>query len=350
MKTGYKSNQKMLKPVCLGSGLVTLDVIYDGKYKDPQFFAGGSCCNVLTILAYLGWTSYPMARLGKDPEGDRIINDIKRWKVKTEFVERDYAISTSKIIEHILNDCGTPHHKFYFKCKHGIWLPRRRPFLLKSLQSIQDMLPQSNVFYFDRADPSALKTAKMLKVQGTVIMFEPPRILQTNIFLQCLQVADIVKYNHIPSHESKYSQVNIPLEIHTKGEEGLLYRARFLGHDDWVEMKAIPISKVIDAAGSGDWLTAGLIHSLCHGGSRLASSKLELQRSLLFGQALASLNCSFVGARGMMYSVKSSDIFSLADKLIRGIKPSRRINYIKPKLKAYAESSACRVCLCSSSE
>jgi fructokinase len=76
-------------PICMGSGLVALDVIYEKAKNNPKFLAGGSCGNVLTILSYFGWNSYPVARLGNDQEGNRIMEDMKRWNVKTDFVELD---------------------------------------------------------------------------------------------------------------------------------------------------------------------------------------------------------------------------------------------------------------------
>ena len=57
----------MEEPARGGSGPVTLDVAC-GESGGPGFFAGGSCGNVLTILSYPGWDSYPAARLGDDPE------------------------------------------------------------------------------------------------------------------------------------------------------------------------------------------------------------------------------------------------------------------------------------------
>src|SRR5574337_794923 len=140
----------LVNPTCMGSGLVALDVIYEKPKNNPKFRAGCSCGNVLTILSYFGWNSYPISRLGNDQEGNRIIEDMKRWNVKTDFVELDSKIDSPRIIERI-SEGKIPKHRFYLKCEHGNWLPQRKPFLLKSLEVIQNKFPQSNVFYFDRA-------------------------------------------------------------------------------------------------------------------------------------------------------------------------------------------------------
>ena len=348
--SGHRPGLTPAQPVCLGSGLVALDAIYNNENGNPQFFAGGSCCNVLTVLSYLGWSSFPMARLGKDPEGDRIIEDMKRWRVKTKFVEQDPKIPSPRIIERVF-DGRRPHHRFYLKCAHGSWLPRRRPFLLKSLESIQDKMPKSDVFYFDRASPSALKTAKILKKQGAVIVFEPPRLLHGDVFARCLKIADIVKHCYRQSHKDTQPDVKIPLEIQTKGADGLRYRAEFLGYEDWKEMEAFPVLNLVDAAGSGDWLTAGLIHALEKSGTKHTPTIKKLESSLKFGQALASLNCSFTGARGMMYSLKRSHLLSLARKTIADNKSPAAV--IPANLEAgltTSLSSKCKVCLCSNQE
>ena len=335
------------KPVCLGSGLVALDVIYDDIDSKPKFLAGGSCGNVLTILSYLNWNSFPLARLGKDPEGNRIIEDMRRWGVKTKFVEQNSEIHSPRIIERVSSG-RKPRHKFYLKCTHGNWLPGRRPYLLKSLELIQHNLPKSNVFYFDRASPSALETARILKKQGAMIIFEPPKFLHDKVFLQCLKIADIVKHCYDQSDETVGFGVKIPLEIQTKGENGLQYKARFLRHRDWQQMEAFPVFNLIDAAGSGDWLTAGLIHVLGQNGSKHIPTEKKLEFSLKFGQALASLNCNFVGARGIMYNLRKSQLFSLVEKMIT-VKAYPEIKLSsKSRIKSTSSiSSKCKVCLCS---
>lgn len=334
------------KPVCVGSGLVALDVIYKNNVSKPNFLAGGSCGNVLTILSYFDWKSYPVARLGIDPEGKRIIEDMKKYGVKTKFVEQESEIHTPRIIERVFVG-KKPKHRFYIKCDHGNWLPRRRPYLLKVLEQIQDKLPKSNVFYFDRTSPSTLQLAKILKEKNAIIFFEPPKFLGDHVFHECLKIADIVKHCYNQSLETENSGVKIPLEIQTKGEDGLRYKARFLKQKTWQQMNAFPVTNLVDAAGSGDWLTAGIIQFIGQNTLKTPSQK-KLEYALRFGQALASLNCNFVGARGIMYNLTKSRVFSLVEKTI-ATNESPRINITsKPRVKLTSSlSSKCKVCLCS---
>ncbi len=334
-------------PICVGSGLVALDVIYkDGKTK-PNFLAGGSCGNVLTILSFLGWNSYPVARLGTDNEGKRVIEDMRKWKVKTIFVEQDSTIKSPRIIERVFEN-KKPKHRFYLKCDHGNWLPHRKSFLLKSLQNIQHKLPQANVFYFDRANPSALETAKILKKQKAIIFFEPPKFLHDEVFLKCLEIADIVKHCYDQSDDTERTGVNIPLEIQTKGENGLRYKAKFLNHKMWKEMSAYTVHNPVDEAGSGDWLTAGLIHVLFQERAKHTPTEKRLEFALKFGQAMAAINCHYVGARGIMYNISLRQLFSAVDKVINGNEISKIMQSIPSRLiKMESEfSTKCKVCIC----
>lgn len=47
------------RPAIAGTGLIALDVVIPNEPRSlPQLWAGGTCGNVLTALAYLGWDSY----------------------------------------------------------------------------------------------------------------------------------------------------------------------------------------------------------------------------------------------------------------------------------------------------
>ena len=323
-------------PACVGAGLVVLDAIYEAGSKTPAFLAGGSCANVLTILSYLGWDSYPVARLGGDFEGERLLEDMASWGAHTDFIDREQDLATPRIIEKIGSKNGATH-RFSLKCSHGRWLPQRRAYLLKSAGPVLDRLPDARVFYFDRADPAALEMALELRSRGAVVFFEPPRFLESSTFARCVEAADIVKHCR---HQGG-APAGTALEIQTMGGEGLAYR-RGLGA--WKRMKAFPARNLVDAAGSGDWLSAGMIHCLFGAGGRsLARDRLE--SALRFGQALASINCGFAGARGAMYSVPRDELLAAASELAGGGPQAGRRRPPPPRSKL---ESRCRVCLCGS--
>jgi sugar/nucleoside kinase (ribokinase family) len=59
----------------------------------------GTCGNVLSILAYLGWDAFPIARLNSDSASQRVKADMKRWGVKLDFASCPPTTHTPIIIQ-----------------------------------------------------------------------------------------------------------------------------------------------------------------------------------------------------------------------------------------------------------
>ncbi len=298
------------KPVCIGTGLVALDVIINGNPKaSPRLFAGGSCGNILTILSYLGWKSYPIANLADDIPAREVLKDMKRWKVNTGLISRNGSGRTPIIVEKLgTNPRGIPWHRFEWVCPTcGSWLPKHKPVPAQSVAKIAKKMPKANVFYFDRVSQSSVDLAKVSRGRGSLIVFEPSRISDEEVFLKCLKIAHIVKYSYekLADAQQLTQKICVPLEIQTLGEEGLRYRVGDSNNRKWKGMPAFTAKKLKDAAGAGDWCSAGIIH-LLRNVRRKSIGKTDLKvidRALSFGQALASLNCYYEGARGSMYNI-----------------------------------------------
>ena len=313
-------------PVCIGTGMVVLDIVYNtNEITAPQFFAGGSCGNVLTILSYFGWDSRPAAVVGDDLEGKCLIRDIARWGVGTDLLRVDSSSNTPRIIERVQPD-KEPHHWFEMTGRHGKRLPRRRAYPKAHAHTIASGLPAAEVFYFDRANGAALELALSLKEKGAMVVFEPHRFTRGNLFAKCLAMSDIVKYCETEAAGKERIASDAVLEIRTGGSAGLAY---WLGREgsgtsSLRRLAAIPARRVVDEAGSGDWLTAGLLDSLFREGrgSRIPT-RASIERALRFGQALASLNCGHVGARGLMYAVPKG-------RLVNGARRAAGLTAVAP--------------------
>ena len=297
---------------CLGTGLVVLDVIYPAGAARPRCLAGGSCCNVLAVLAWLGWRSCPVARLGDDPDAGRIVRDMSRFGVDASHVHRDPMIATPRIIERQVAG-PRPRHEFHFRCGHGRRLPRWRPPGAAARSAALGAVPAPDVFYFDRATQGALDMARRCRRAGALVVFEPPRRQEDDSLRQGMRLADVVKGCAGASGGSSFGAwADAPaagqLRIATKSEEGLEYEARdACGRAAAGSMPAVQAGRgVVDAAGAGDMLTAGFLHALpaCAAGRRglAGASKASLDGALRFGQALSAINCRYAGARGAMYA------------------------------------------------
>ena len=300
---------------CVGAGMTTLDIVHNGSGR-LDVYAGGSCTNVLTILSWLGWRAVNIARLGADPEGKAVIADMSRWGVVTDHISMEKGIETPRIIEN-LNPDGK--HSFSLKCRHGKWLPWHRPFLLRKVGRVFDVVGVPDVFYFDMATPAALEMARRFGEMGSVVMFEPQRIRNKRIFAECLKATDILKHCRRQAERDADHGVVPPLEIQTMGADGLRYRAGFL-NGGWRHIGAVKAADVVDAAGSGDCLAAGFIHMV---GRPWDSTRQEIEKALRFGQALAAVNCGFAGPRGAMYGMSADWLLSHVREAIKTGKAPR---------------------------
>lgn len=333
------STSNNFNTVATGSGLIALDIIInDTNNKYLTICVGGSCGNVLSILSYFKWLSYPIAYMGKDLASNFIIKDLLYWKVNTNFIYLDDRISTPLIIEKVFNN-NTITHKFEFKCPYcGSDLPRNRFIPKKYLSEIIKKMPSSQIFYFDRISKNIIEIAKAQKNYGALIFFEPYKITKERLFKKCLKISHIVKYSGEQIKQIPYN-IEIPLEIKTLGASGLKYKLNIdeNNEDKWIKLKAYNHNEIIDSAGAGDWCTAGIIHAIGQNGSEgfLNASKYQFKNAIKFGQYLASLKCRYIGARGIMYNIKISDINKIYNNSYFSIKKSDIISKEKPIIKNY---------------
>lgn len=326
----YFNDDKSL--TCVGTGLITLDIILeDANSSSPLAYAGGSCCNVLTILAFLGWNSIPIGKLSNDNFGKKIIQDLKKWGVDVSKIFLEESGNTPIIIEKLgKRKNGSNGHIFSLTCpKCGSFLPRFKPIPLRQIFSNASEVFQSNVFYFDRVSRSSIELAKLYKKQGAFVFFEPPKIKDEKIYHECYDIADVVKFSDEKSNESTsefLENLNSPLLIETLGVKGLKYR---FNNKKWKNLPAFPVNNFVDAAGAGDWCSAGFIHDLHKNGHFESNTYNEkaIKNALIFGQCLSAINCHFTGARGGMYHLSKKEFDTAINILMNG--ESKVLNFEK---------------------
>lgn len=287
-------------PSCLASGFIAMDIV-EGEFETFSA-AGGSCGNVMALLSFLGWTAQPVARLGADHAGSFIRAQFERLGVDASHVSNLSGVKTPIVIQRFVEGMdGERAHQFSLTCPDcGAWLPRYRPTTLKHASEViaKDGFPDT--FFFDRISPCALKLSCWARERGALVVFEPSSIGDERQFQKAVETAHILKYSHDRlGHLPDLAKVNGPkIVIETHGAEGLRVRWR----SRWSRLPAFQASRFVDAAGSGDWCTAGVIHAIGQGGSKVLETmkKGRLDYALRLGQALASINCGFEGARGAM--------------------------------------------------
>ena len=298
------------RPAVHGTGLIALDIVISSNPTvATRQWVGGTCGNVLTILSYLGWNAYPIARLNNEPSSVPAKHDLDRWDVRQNFTEMEPVANIPVITQENSTDkSGQPKHRFHWKnCpKCGSWRPNYKPVTLKVVEKIKETALATDVFFFDRTSPGALEMARHFKSTGGIIFFEPSANGNPRHFKDAITLADIVKYS-----DQRFSDIitdeverqRPALEIQTLGDNGLRFRTR--RQKNWGHLPAHKAIDVVDSCGCGDWTTAGIIHQLFGRKSQTLSklNKADVEEALRYGQALGAWNCGFEGARGGMYEM-----------------------------------------------
>ena len=300
-----------------GTGLIALDLVISAKPDVPvRSWAGGTCGNVLSILAYLGWDAYPIARMNGDPASQRVRADMTRWGVRLDFAECSPTTNTPIIIQRILRARdGSPKHRFSWSCPHcGSWLPGFKSVTTKAVEVVAANLTNASVFFMDRLSRAALLLAQQAAANGAVVMFEPSAKCDEKLLREAVEVAHIIKYSdqRLASVPGAMACGNpTVLEVQTLGASGLRYRHR-LGRTTsaWKRLNAVAAPQLVDTCGAGDWCTAGLLSTIAIGGQEglARASANDLVAALHYGQILAAWNCGFEGARGAMYMVERQQL------------------------------------------
>lgn len=320
--TDARGEGKTVKPTSartvFGAGLITLDIIIQQDVTPSvAHAAGGTCGNVIAALAYLGWDTTPVGRLGDDAAGNAIRREFSRLGVSGTQLTREETMDSARIVQFIVERRNGIQHRFGFSCPTcKSPFPRFRPPTLEQAETVLAKQYSPDVFFFDRVSAAILAMALEFRKRGALIYFEPSGIGRPSEFAKALAVAHVVKYSEDRMHgipSALRSLKGRRLEIETRGGQGL--RFRWLGDGvtkPWRTQSAFKVRTLRDAAGAGDWCTAGFLYQLDWKKGRIfdESSDNEVGPALMFGQALAALNCQHVGARGATVECDSAAMLS----------------------------------------
>jgi fructokinase len=339
-------------PKVFGAGLIALDVVISADPKAPiRSYAGGTCGNVLAILAFLGWEAYPIARLNADSASKRVRSDLARWGVHLKHASCEPSADTPIIFQEIRRRRdGTPTHRFSWLCPRcGHWLPGFKAVTRTAIETVSKDLAGASVFFMDRLSRAALTLASEAARHGAVVMFEPSGRSDQRLMAEALAIAHVVKYADTRLNgldELIEREAVTMLEIQTLGAAGLRYRHRMdKNQSTWRHLDAVPAPRLADTCGSGDWCSAGLLSKLAAEGlSSLMSADIEhVEAALRHGQALAAWNCGFEGARGGMYGCDRAafdkQIVRLLDGVIDAAMPAENFQIAEEQLSCPACAS-----------
>lgn len=317
----------VVQPKIFGAGLIALDLVMGPDPETPvRSWAGGTCGNVLSILAYLGWDAYPIARMNGDPASGRVRADMARWGVHLDWASCAPTTHTPIIVQQISRGRdGRPKHRFSWSCPHcGQWLPAFKAITVAAVEAVKPALTDASVFFLDRLSRATLTLAAEASARGAVVVFEPSGKATDKLMAEAVALAHVVKYadERLAGVAGVMAEGSATLlEVQTLGEHGLKYRHRLGGElSNWVHLGVVRAPRLADTCGSGDWCTAGLIAKAAAGGQAglRHTGPSGVEAALRYGQALAAWNCGFEGARGGMYIVERDTFEAQISRLLRG--------------------------------
>ena len=314
------------KPTILGSGLIALDLIVTST--GAVFHSvGGTCANVLGLLAAHGVDARPIGKIGDDVAGDLICAHMTELGSDLSLIRRGSGTRSPRIVE-LAPSNGASQHRFAFTCpKCSRRLPRSHGVTEEEATNLEIDWSRVDLFFFDRATPAGIYLAKRANDSGVPVMFEPPKSLSDNRLCQAVAVADIVKYSCQDFRDGLPSAVvrEVQLVIETQDGKGLRYRQRRGGTlGDWHTLPAFEPVRPRDAAGAGDWCTAGFIWEIVRGRTTWNWTTAELESAMAYGQALAAISVCYIGPLGALFALSRNELVSAAQEvLLQGSVPER---------------------------
>lgn len=286
----------------IGTGIFNLDTIVVREYpawpslkpfieKEVLQEVGGTCGNVMCILAAMGWAVQPVAYLDDSPEGIKITEDLKKFGCNCRYVNNTSSGGTT-LLRCTHKKDAEGNHKMSVRAGSpgGSRFPKRHflrardeaPAFLEALQETPA------VFFFDDAAAGNRVLAKGMKERGALVYFEPSRV-STNADLEAVRLSDIIKFSDENVPDVSFADA-FPdkVFIQTKGPDGVRIKEE---GGDWYVLKGVKNEAVVDAEGAGDTFTSAFINAIADGKTVSESA----QEAML----MASKSVGFLGSKGM---------------------------------------------------
>ena len=298
----------------IGTGIFNWDSIFVREYpQGPQHNrifdeklvveeVGGTCGNVMCMLAHFGWETFPVTNLDRSEEGLGMTQSLKDYGCDCRFVTNtDKGGTTILTIRHGLDENGNKKMSVRQGSPGGSRFPRRchlrlrdqAPAFIEALDFVPD------VFFFD--DPAAgyRYMARELRDNGALVYFEPSAIKEKADF-ESIAASDIIKFSGENVQDISFvKDYRDKLFIQTLGSEGLRFNLRGEG---WVNLPPVENGNVMDWEGAGDWTTSAFLNALA-GIEALSIKRLTsavVKEALEKAQVVASKSVSYIGSKGMI--------------------------------------------------
>lgn len=293
------------KLTCLGAGTFPLDNLQEKNGKDVKTIyqhVGGTCGNVMSILAWMGWHTLPAARLDDSEAGLLIKADLESYGCDTRFVSNTPDGGTTILdIIHKTGRDGKPKTAYMAHSPRGGRFVNHRFWTLKQAQTLFDSLEEMpDVFFFDRCAPGNILLAQLFHERGVLVYYEPNEPVDRN-FLRAVAASNIVKFSDEKHPDVSFTEdFTDKLFIQTLNEKGLRFKLRAEG---WITIPPEHNPHAVDGEGAGDWTTSAFINEMGHH-HMLTFDRIHQPNTwhcLQEAQRVASESVSYIGAKGLIH-------------------------------------------------
>ena len=293
------------KLTCLGVGTFPLDNLQEKNGKDVKTIyqhVGGTCGNVMSILAWMGWHTLPAARLDDSEAGLLIKADLESYGCDTRLVSNTPDGGTTILdIIHKTGRDGKSKTAYMAHSPRGGRFVNHRFWTLKQAQALFDSLEEMpDVLFFDRCAPGNILLAQLFHERGVLVYYEPNEPVDRN-FLRAVAASNIVKFSDEKHPDVSFTEdFTDKLFIQMMNEKGLRFKLRAEG---WMTIPPEHNPHAVDGEGAGDWTTSTFINELGHH-HMLTFDRIHLPNAwhcLQEAQRVASESVSYIGAKGLIH-------------------------------------------------
>lgn len=295
-------------PRLVGTGLLALDLIVQHGPGGQRLTAsgGGTCGNVLAILARMGWEATWLGAMAPSAPGRMLLEEMKRGGVQT-YTSHDAA--PAPIFAHHIRTCTDGHVRHWFSGACPVCARRLPRYTRPSdtwLRSQAKRVRTADVFFVDRLSAGTLDLAQVAREHGALVIYEPSSASDAPWMDDMIAIADVVKFSN---DRANALQGRIPpneraLWVETRGREGLCWSLGHVGAYQAV-IPAARNPQAIDACGAGDWFTSALLFGLARTQKRPVDLSFgELAALMRQASGVAAWSCGFLGARGGGYTTR----------------------------------------------
>ena len=334
----------------LSAGYLTLDlVVRDLRARDYWQSVGGTCGNVATFASALGIDVTILARVGHDRRGEHLLDKLNAADVEVSRVDRSSRTRTPGVVEFLGTDMDGSH-RFGFQCpicEHQ--LPKAAVVSVRRAKIEAIRIHEFDAFFFDRAVPATIQLAAAAREAGLLVTFEPTTVPRTELAQKAAAISDIVKVSQQPGNGMDswrpIREASTQVIVETLGSRGVRFRARSQNRwRAWRELTCLPQKAVRDAAGAGDWLTAGMLSYLLSESNVLTDDALS--SAIDYGQRLSAMSVLFYGSQGALTALGGEAIRQIASGTspVEIGTPIRRLHLVS-RAAPRASDVYCELCL-----